>query len=190
MIFVVIERFRDGRAPEVYRRFRERGRMATDEVRYVASWVDLEFRRCFQVMEAPDEAALAQWTKNWADLVEFEVIPVRTSEEASEAMARRSSNALPIACTLSPGDLAARRDALLPGLVARARGRESLPRGARLRFDAEPGLIEEIAKVIAAEHVCCAFLQFDLRVEPGNGAILLDVTGPDGTEEFLVSLLP
>ena len=97
---------------------------------------------------------------------------------------------LPIACTLSPGDLAARRDALLPGLIAKARGRESLPCGARLRFDAGPGLIEEIAKVIAAEHLCCAFLQFDLRVEPGNGAILLDVTGPEGTEDFLATLLP
>jgi hypothetical protein len=87
MLFMVIERFRPGMAPEVYRRFRERGRMAPESVRYVSSWVDLEFERCFQVMEAPDEAQLREWTARWDDLVEFELVPVRTSDEAARAIA-------------------------------------------------------------------------------------------------------
>jgi hypothetical protein len=86
MLFMVIERYRPGLAPEVYRRFRERGRMAPDGVRYLSSWVDLEFRRCFQVMEAADERLLEMWTENWNDLVEFEIVPVRTSEQAALAM--------------------------------------------------------------------------------------------------------
>src|SRR5262245_56663939 len=188
MLFVVVERYRPGQAPEVYRRFRERGRMAPDGVRYVSSWVDLEFRRCFQVMEAPDLAAVSAWTARWDDLVDFEIVPVRTSEQASEAIVDHEATSLPIACTLAPGELTARGDALLPGLLAKARARELLGSGLRLRFEAGDGVIEEIAKVVAAEHRCCAFLQFDLRVEPGDGAILLDVTGPDGTEEFLRSL--
>ena len=87
MLFMVIEHYRPGMAPEIYRRFRERGRMAPEDVRYVSSWVDLEFRRCFQVMEAPDAAMLEQWTANWNDLVDFEVVPVRTSEQAAAAIA-------------------------------------------------------------------------------------------------------
>jgi hypothetical protein len=87
MTFMVIEHFRPGKAPDVYRRFRDRGRMAPDGVRYVASWVDLEFRRCFQVMEAANEAMLREWTDNWSDLVEFEIVPVRTSEQAAAAIA-------------------------------------------------------------------------------------------------------
>ena len=87
MLFMVIERFRPGRAPEVYRRFRERGRLAPANVRYVSSWVDLEFRRCFQVMEAPDPESLKRWTDNWDDLVDFEVVPVRSSEDAARAVA-------------------------------------------------------------------------------------------------------
>jgi len=86
MLFMVIERFRDGKAPEIYRRFRERGRMAPDDVKYVASWVDLEFNRCFQVMEADNEAGLKEWTKHWDDLTDFEIIPVRTSAEAAAIM--------------------------------------------------------------------------------------------------------
>jgi len=85
--FMVIEHFRPGQAPAVYRRFRDRGRLAPEGLTYVASWVDLEFRRCFQVMEAESEHALEDWMAAWRDLVEFEVIPVRTSEEAARAMA-------------------------------------------------------------------------------------------------------
>lgn len=87
MLYMVIEHFRPGMAPDVYRRFRECGRMAPESVRYVSSWVDLEFERCFQVMEAPDEAALMQWTSNWNDLVDFEIVQVRTSEQAAAAIA-------------------------------------------------------------------------------------------------------
>ena len=83
MLFMVIERFAPGQAPEVYRRFRERGRMAPDGVRYVSSWVDLNFERCFQIMEAEDAELLAAWTANWDDLVDFEIVPVRTSQEAA-----------------------------------------------------------------------------------------------------------
>ena len=86
MLFMVIEHFRTGRAPDVYRRFRDRGRLAPEGVRFVASWVDMEFRRCFQVMEAASEAELAGWMDNWSDLAEFEVVPVRSSEQAVEAI--------------------------------------------------------------------------------------------------------
>ena len=86
MLFMVIERFRPGKAPEIYRRFRERGRMAPDDVKYVASWVDLDFMRCFQVMEAESETRLREWTKHWDDLTDFEIVPVRTSAEAAAAM--------------------------------------------------------------------------------------------------------
>lgn len=87
MLWMVVEHFREGRAPDVYRRFRDRGRLAPEGLTYVASWVDLEFRRCFQVMEAPDESLLRAWIANWEDLVEFEVVPVRTSAEAAAAIA-------------------------------------------------------------------------------------------------------
>jgi hypothetical protein len=88
MLFMVIEHFRPGRASEVYRRFRERGRMAPDGLRYVSSWVDLNFERCFQVMEADSEPLFKDWTANWDDLIDFEIVPVRTSAEAAAVIAQ------------------------------------------------------------------------------------------------------
>jgi hypothetical protein len=87
MLFMVIEHFRPGRAADVYRRFRDRGRMAPEGLRYVSSWVDLRFERCFQVMEADSEALFREWTLNWEDLIEFEIVAVRTSSEAAVAIA-------------------------------------------------------------------------------------------------------
>ena len=86
MLFMIIERFRPGQAPAIYRRFRDRGRMMPEGVRYVSSWIDLDFQRCFQVMEAKSEDDLKAWTSNWQDLMDFEIIPVRTSADAVEAI--------------------------------------------------------------------------------------------------------
>src|SRR5262245_21495424 len=96
---------------------------------------------------------------------------------------------LPIACTLTPLELASRRDALLPALLARARSREPIRGGLRWEFAPEPGLLTQAATVIDAEHRCCRFLRFHLIVEPGDGPVWLEVTGPEGTDEFLSTLL-
>ena len=86
MLYMVIERFRDGCGPAVYARFRERGRMMPDGLGYVNSWVEPTFERCFQLMETEDRSLFDEWTVNWDDLMEFEIIPVISSTEARELM--------------------------------------------------------------------------------------------------------
>lgn len=89
MLLMIIEHFKDGDAVPVYRRFRDRGRMAPEGLRYVASWVTEDFQRCYQVMECDDPALLEQWKARWVDLADFEVIPVMTSADAVTAIAPR-----------------------------------------------------------------------------------------------------
>ena len=87
MLYMIVERFRDGDARPVYRRFRDRGRLAPDGLRYIASWVTGDMRRCFQVMECDDPALLDAWMDQWRDIVDFEVAPVITSADAAAAIA-------------------------------------------------------------------------------------------------------
>ena len=82
-MFMVIERFRDGDARPVYARSVERGRMLPEGLRYVDSWVEGNLGRCFQLMECDDLTLLMNWISHWADLVEFEVVPVVPSAQAS-----------------------------------------------------------------------------------------------------------
>jgi hypothetical protein len=89
MLFMIVEHYRDGDPAPVYRRFRERGRLAPDGLMYVSSWVDEPLTTCFQLMETTDRRLIDEWIAQWSDLVEFEVIPVITSEEAAARVARR-----------------------------------------------------------------------------------------------------
>jgi len=88
MLYMIIETFRGDPLP-VYRRFRHKGRMAPEGLNYVASWVTEDLRRCFQIMECDDPALIDRWISRWDDLIEFEVIPVMTSEHAAALVAPR-----------------------------------------------------------------------------------------------------
>ena len=82
-MFMVVERFKDGDPRPVYRRLRSEGRLASEGLYYRGSWVDRRLERCFQLMETEDRALLDAWIDRWSDLVDFEVIEVMSSEEAS-----------------------------------------------------------------------------------------------------------
>ena len=79
MLFMVIERFKNGDAQPIGERFKLSGRMLPEGVTYHASWVDVGGARCFQIMEAPDAESLNAWIIRWQDLVDFEIVPVLTS---------------------------------------------------------------------------------------------------------------
>ena len=86
---MIIEHFNDQDPVPVYRRFRDRGRMAPEGLRYVSSWVDEALERCFQLMETEDPKQIEEWIANWNDIVQFEVYPVMSSKEAVEKVSAR-----------------------------------------------------------------------------------------------------
>jgi hypothetical protein len=89
MLYMVIERFKPGAAIEIYRRANAQGRLLPEGLEYVASWVDLEFNTCFQLMQTEDVRLFDEWCERWQELSDFEIIAVRTSAEAFEVMAPR-----------------------------------------------------------------------------------------------------
>jgi hypothetical protein len=88
MLFMVIERFKDRDPAPIYARLREQGRALPDGLRYVNSWVEANFHRCFQLMECDDAILLQRWVLQWRDLVEFEIVPVSPSTAARELFSR------------------------------------------------------------------------------------------------------
>jgi len=91
MLFMVIERFKQSDLNAVAERFGKHGRMLPEGVIYHSSWMEPTGYRCFQIMDAPERAALDSWISHWADLVDFEIVPVLTSAEFWARGAPRSS---------------------------------------------------------------------------------------------------
>jgi uncharacterized protein DUF3303 len=87
MLFMVIERFKDSDMVPVYRRLREKGRMIPEGLKYVDSWIEPNFSRCFQLMECDDLRLLQQWILQWRGSgTSFEIVPVLTSAATREVV--------------------------------------------------------------------------------------------------------
>lgn len=84
---MAIEHFKNRNPLSIYRRFQEQGRMMPEGLKYVGSWVEANFDRCFQLMECDDLRPLQQWILQWHDLGEFEIVPVVPSKETVEVIA-------------------------------------------------------------------------------------------------------
>ena len=96
---------------------------------------------------------------------------------------------LPIACTLGPDALRARREGVLADLVRHAEARQELPNGLRLRFTPSSETLATIVRAVEAERHCCRFLRFGITVEADGGPVFLELSGPAGTREFVAALL-
>jgi hypothetical protein len=88
MLFMIIERFQDNDMVPIYRKLRDSGRMLPEGLKYVDSWVEPNFSRCFQLMECDDVRLFQQWVIQWRGVgVTFEIVPVVPSKDTREVVA-------------------------------------------------------------------------------------------------------
>jgi hypothetical protein len=90
MLFMVIERFKDRDPAPIYARLTDQGRALPDGLRYIDSWVESNFDRCFQLMECDDVVLLQQWVLEWRDLALFEIIVVSPSKSTRDLFHQNS----------------------------------------------------------------------------------------------------
>ena len=81
MLFMIIERFKDCDPKPIYRHLRDKGRGLPDGLKYIDSWIEPNFDRCFQLMECDDARLLQEWVLHWGDLASFEIVPVVPSKQ-------------------------------------------------------------------------------------------------------------
>jgi hypothetical protein len=86
MLFMVIERFKNRDPKPIYSRLRESGRQMPEGLKYLESWIEPNFDRCFQLMETDDLRNFERWILGWNDLMDFEIVPVVPSKDTREAV--------------------------------------------------------------------------------------------------------
>jgi hypothetical protein len=95
----------------------------------------------------------------------------------------------PVACCLSDAELRKREATLLAEFRSALTATEELPDGYSFRLPGEKRWLALVADLIMAERECCPFLTFQLTAEPNMGALIIRITGPQGTKEFVNSIL-
>jgi hypothetical protein len=88
MLFMVIERFRDNDMVPIYKQVRDGGRMLPEGLKYIDSWIEPSFSRCFQLMECDDARLFQEWTLQWRGFgATIEIVPVVSSKDTREVVA-------------------------------------------------------------------------------------------------------
>ena len=95
----------------------------------------------------------------------------------------------PVACCLSDAELRQHEATLLAQFKSALTAEEEIPDGYAFRIPGEKRWLALIADLIIAERECCPCLTFELTAEPKMGALTIRITGPEGTKEFLESIL-
>ena len=86
-LYMVVEHFKDAAA--VYQRLWDLGRILPKGLVLVSAWIDENVERSYRLMQTHDRRLLDKWMANWNDVIDFEVYPVITPEEAGEKVAAR-----------------------------------------------------------------------------------------------------
>lgn len=95
---------------------------------------------------------------------------------------------LPVACSLMDSELQERRRNVLQKVRSVVSEVKEIENGFIYRFPSDGAWIRELAHMVDLEHQCCPFLKFSITVEPGDGPVWLEMTGPQGTKEFLAEV--
>ena len=102
---------------------------------------------------------------------------------------RQGCDDIPIVCCLTGAELRERAETLLAQFRSAVIGIEELRDGYAFRVPGEGKWIATIAEMIVAERQCCPFLTFELVAQPGMGPVVVRVTGPADTKDFLNAIL-
>jgi hypothetical protein len=103
-------------------------------------------------------------------------------------MKQRSDNTQ-VACSLTTVEFRDREAMLLQKFRSAVTETEELQDGYAFRLTGDGKYIRLTAELMVAERQCCPFLAFEFVALPQKGPLIIRVTGPAGTKEFLRTIL-
>ena len=84
---MIIERFKDNDMLPIYKRISDEGKMFPEGLKYINSWIEPNFSRCFQLMSCDDLCLLQEWILKWRGSgASFEIVPVVDSKDTRKVV--------------------------------------------------------------------------------------------------------
>ena len=94
---------------------------------------------------------------------------------------------LPIACNLTDAELQERRRDVLEKVRNAVIETRELEDGYSYQLPVSEEWLAKLADLVNLERQCCPFLRLSITVDPDNGPLWLELTGPPGTKDFLAT---
>jgi hypothetical protein len=95
----------------------------------------------------------------------------------------------PVVCSLSTKEFRERRSDILKKIVPAVIETKELKNGFAFSFPTNDDWLLELMQFILFERECCPFLNFKLIIEADHSSVWLELTGREGTKEFISSLI-
>jgi hypothetical protein len=90
-----------------------------------------------------------------------------------------------LSCKLTSSEAQLRKETVIASLKEQMIERKELENGYAFKFKGTDKVINELVDFIKTERQCCDFFIFNLSISGDTSAIWLELTGPEGTKEFI-----
>jgi hypothetical protein len=99
-----------------------------------------------------------------------------------------ATKAFGLTCNINgiPPQERARYGQLVEALRHAIQKRRELPDGYAFQMDTKQIGTDQLVEWIELERKCCPFFGFEIRWTPQNGAVWLNLTGPEGVKDFIL----
>lgn len=106
------------------------------------------------------------------------------SQSNSKIMSKENVS---VTCKLTTPELQEREKTVIAEIKKLVVKRVETTNGVRYSFNDSDSTIDLLANFIKTERVCCSSFEFNLVVGQSEGFITLELTGPEGTKDFIES---
>lgn len=125
---------------------------------------------------------------NHSDVPASQPVEQASTEPTKLAMAEETPEQK-LECALSPAALEDRKGGILAELQSAMLGSREIENGYAYAFASTPQLRAKLEELIRLEAECCDFLAFEIVPHQNPQRMWLEVSGPEGTRDFLQEVL-
>lgn len=102
-----------------------------------------------------------------------------------ETNTRMKTETKKITCKLTTPELQARKKSAIAELKTLLLEKVETDNGIKYKFEGTDKMIDLVTSFIKTERLCCDFFDFSLSVGGEGGYLWLELSGPEGTKEFI-----
>lgn len=99
------------------------------------------------------------------------------------------SKSTDLACNLTSSELQQRKMTVLENMRKEVVDKKEVQNGHAFKFPGTDNVLDQLTEFIKTERMCCNFFIFTLSVSGDKSEIWLELTGPEGAKDFIVSEL-